>query len=143
MTTPDAAGDTIRLSESQTLTVLGSTPERLELESRWTTSPKPPPLHWHPRQSERFEVLEGGLTVVVGRAEPRVLWVGEVLDVPPRTAHRMWNAGPELTRARWTVTPAQRTEEMLRFIAGGVGGLRGVRLLATFREEYRMGRPRD
>lgn len=141
--TTNAAGGTIRLSESQTLTVLASTSDRLELESRWTTSPKPPPLHWHPRQSERFEVLEGELTVIVGRDEPRVLRVGDVLDVPPRTAHQMWNAGPAVTRALWTVTPARRTEEMLRFVAGGTGGLRGVRFLATFREEYRMGRPRD
>lgn len=142
MTSSPDPDRTIRLSESQTLTVHTSTPERLEMESRWTTSPKPPPLHWHPSQAERFEVLEGELTVVVGEAAPRVLGAGEVVDLPPRTAHQMWNAGPDPVMATWLVTPARRTEEMLRFIAGGTGGLRGARLLTTFRHEFRLGRPR-
>lgn len=134
--------DPIRLSDSQQLRVVTSTPERLELEATWTTSPKPPPVHWHPRQAERFEVLEGELTVDLGDAGPRVLHVGEVLEIPARTAHRMWNASPALARASWVVTPAGRTEEMFRFMAGGTGGLRGVRLLATFRNEFRLGRPK-
>ena len=142
MTVPGGDARVIRISDSQELTVLASTAERLELESRWTTSPKRPPLHWHPHQAERFEVLEGELTVVVEGAEPLVLAAGDGIDIPARTAHQMWNAGPAEARATWVVTPAQRTEELLRFIEGGTGGLRGVRLLATFRNEYRLGRPR-
>lgn len=134
--------DTIRLSDSQSLRVVASTPKQLELESTWTTSPKPPPLHWHPSQRERFEVLEGELTVELGDTGPRVLGAGEVLDIPARTAHRMWNAGPATARASWLVTPAARTEEMFRFMAAGTGGLRGLRLLVKFRNEFRLGRPK-
>lgn len=134
--------NTIRLSDTQTLRVISSTPERLELESTWATSPKPPPLHWHPRQRERFEVLEGELTVELGHDKPRVVGIGEVLDIPARTPHRMWNAGSAAARASWLITPAARTEEMFRYMAGGTGLLRGLRLILTYRDEFRLGRPK-
>ena len=131
--------DTIRLSGSQTLRVLSSGPDVLRLESTWTTSPKPPPMHWHPRQTELFEVLEGEITVEWADLPLHVLTEGDILDIPPRTPHRMWNASPTVARASWTVTPPLRTEEMFRFIEGGTGGLRGLRLVWTFRDEYRPG----
>lgn len=66
---------------------------------------------------------------------------GETLDVPPRTAHSMWNAGPAPCYASWRVTPPQRTEEMFR-TAGSVKGLGRVRMLWTYRNQYRLGSPR-
>lgn len=134
--------DTIRLSDAQTLRVLASGPEVLELESTWSTGGKPPPTHWHPRQRERFEVLAGELTVVVGGDPARVLRAGDTIEIPPRTAHRMWNAGSETARATWRVSPALRTEEMFRSAERGRSPLRALKLLWTFRHEYRLGKPR-
>lgn len=132
------SGEPIKLGADQTLRVVASTPERLELESTWGPGPgKPPPRHYHPQQDERFEVQEGELTVEVGREPARVLKPGEVLEVPRGTSHRMWNAASSPARATWRVTPAMRTEEMFRFIAEGMSPLRIASMLWTFRDEYR------
>ncbi|KRE41383.1 cupin domain-containing protein [Knoellia sp. Soil729] len=140
MGTP-AGPETIRLGPQQTLTVLSSDATALKVECRWMPG-DPPPTHWHPTQHEHFEVLEGELTTVVD-GERRVLQVGESLDVSPRTAHSMWNAGPGPCRATWRVTPAQRTEEMFRALASGRGPLRKAALVWRFRRELRLGRPRS
>ena len=135
------ASDTIRLSEAQTLRVIASSPETLEVESTWATGGKLPPTHWHPRQHEHFEVLDGELSVELAGRPAQVLRPGDTIDVPPRTAHRMWNAGSAPARASWRVTPALRTEEMFRFIDHGMSRLRGMRMLWTFRHEFRLGKP--
>lgn len=133
---------TIKLSTAQSLRVVSRTPDALELESTWDTGGSPPPTHWHPRQHEHFEVLEGELTVELGGEPARVLRTGDAVDVPPRTAHRMWNAGSAQAMASWRVTPPLRTEEMFRFIDRGMSPLRSVRMLWTFRNEFRLGKPR-
>lgn len=132
--------DEIRLNRSQVVRVVAGGSGALELESTWTPGGKPPPTHWHPRQAEQFEVLEGRLTVRVGDDAPRRLEPGDVLDVPPRTPHSMWNAGDVPARARWRVTPALRTEEMFRYIERGMSPLRSVGMLFRFRHEFRLER---
>ncbi|SDS54048.1 Cupin domain-containing protein [Friedmanniella luteola] len=131
----------LSLSAHQTLRVLPSSPGALELESTWLPGGRPPRTHWHPTQREEFEVLEGALTVELAGRPPRVLEPHETLVVPPRTAHRMWNASTEVTRAGWRVTPAQQTEEMFRAIAGGVNPVTAVVLVWRYRRELRLGRP--
>ena len=140
MTGSGGAHDTFRFGPRQTLTVLSSSPGALELECSWQPG-TPPPTHWHPAQHEHFQVLEGQLTVVLDGDE-RVLRPGDVLDVPPRTSHRMWNAGPDPCRATWTVTPAQRTEELFRTMATNPGPLAKLGVLWRFRNELRLGSPR-
>jgi quercetin dioxygenase-like cupin family protein len=110
--------ETIALGPHQTLRVIASTPEALLLEARWAPGGTPPIDHLHPGQDERFEVLEGELTVVLG-GKRRVLRAGDTLAVPRGSVHAMWNAGDEPARASWRVTPALRTEEMFRTIAAG------------------------
>lgn len=129
----------IKLSATQTLQVVESTPEVLRVESTWTAGGegKPPPRHYHPNQEEHFEVLEGELTVELAGEPPRVLRVGETLEVPRGTVHRMWNAGPVTARAAWRVTPRLGTEEMFRFVAEGMSPLRTATLLWKFRNEFR------
>lgn len=135
------AADTLQLNATQTLAIQRSTPDVLELVSTWDVGGKPPPIHWHPEQHERFEVLDGELTVEVGSDAPRVLGVGDVIEVPPPTGHRMWNAGSTTTvRAAWSITPAKRSEQMFRYIDRGMGGLRGIVMLMKFRHEFRLGR---
>ena len=108
------ASDTITLSPVQTLRIITSAPDLLEVEATWTTGGKPP---------------------------PRVLETGDVLDVPPRTAHRMWNAGPATARASWHIAPALRTESMFRFIERGLSKGRSLLMLVRFRREFRLGSP--
>lgn len=136
------ATETIRITPPQTLEVRSSTPEALELTSSWEPTPKPPPTHWHPSQREHFEVLSGELTVEVGGEASRVLRTGDTLDIPPRTPHRMWNAGISTTTATWEITPALNTVNLFRSMADGIGGIRKVLLLIKFRNEFRIGRPR-
>jgi quercetin dioxygenase-like cupin family protein len=133
----------LNLTAHQTLRVVASSPGALELESTWLTGGRPPRTHWHPTQREQFEVLEGALTVELDGQPPRVLRPGETLVVPPRTAHRMWNASTEVTRASWRVAPAQQTEEMFRAIAGGLNPVTAMVLLWKYRREMRLGKPKQ
>ncbi|WP_420114971.1 cupin domain-containing protein, partial [Pseudactinotalea sp.] len=104
----------------------------------------PPRTHWHPPPVETVEVLDGALPVEVGGHPSRTLGVGERLEIPARTAHRMWNAGPARARASWTITPPGRTLAMFTHIHDGVGGrlVRDLTLLVRFRREFRLGSPR-
>ncbi len=44
--------------------------ELLEVEAVYTKpTPSWPPVHYHPRQEERFEVLSGRLSVLMGGSE--------------------------------------------------------------------------
>lgn len=101
------ATDTIKLSDAQTLRVVASSPEALELESSWTTGGRRPQTHWHPRQHELFEVLAGRLTVELDGKPPQILRPGETVDVPPRTSHSTGSrtrAGPSLVAGVPSVT---------------------------------------
>ena len=70
-----------------------------------------PGAHVHPLQEERFEVVSGtmrfrrGLRTVIARA-------GDLVVVPPRTAHRFENAGSDTAHVRVEVRPALRMEEL-------------------------------
>lgn len=128
---------TISLGKSQTLWIVSSSPEGLTVETRWTSGGQRPGRHYHPRQDEWFEVLEGELTVELGAAPPRVLSTGDTLHVPRGTVHRMWNAGSRVTRATWRVAPRLGTEDMFRFIDGGITPLRVAAMLWRFRHEFR------
>ncbi len=110
-----AAGDTLQLTPGETVTIVSSTPEALQVEAIYGESKRPPPMHVHPAQDEKFEVLEGSIQVRAGR-ERRELTAGETLDIPARTAHQMWNPSATPARVRWTTSPRGRTEEWFRAI---------------------------
>jgi len=74
-----------------------------------------PPTHLHATQTERFTVLSGTLGVRIGR-ETRVLGPGETVEVPPGTAHTLWNAGGELCVHRVEMMPALAMEDFFREI---------------------------
>lgn len=60
--------------------------------------------HIHPHQEERFEVLSGSLTALVGEKE-EVVSTGETLVVPPGTPHQPFNRGDVEMRSIARVTP--------------------------------------
>src|SRR3954464_436494 len=89
--------------------------ELLELEASYSGEAGMPPEHLHPKQAERFEVLEGRMRAIVD-GEERLYEEGESFDVPPGTPHQMAAEGP--TRMRWEVNPALRTAEFFERLYG-------------------------
>ena len=89
----------------------------LEVESVYTKpTPSRPPVHYHPAQEERFEVLSGEVHVQVG-GEARTLREGEALLIPPGTPHEMW-AEAEGVRVNWQTRPALKTESFFEIVWG-------------------------
>lgn len=76
------------------------------------------PLHFHPRLSERFEILEGELHVLVG-TEHLVLGPGGTAFVPATTNHCFYT-GDSPAAFRVELRPAGSFERGAR-IAAGVG----------------------
>ena len=74
-----------------------------------------PPEHLHPRQVERFEVLEGTMRTIIDGTERRYE-PGEMFEVPAGTPHQMAGEGP--ARMRWEVRPALRTAEFFERLYG-------------------------
>ena len=71
----------------------------------------PGPLHVHPVQEERFEVVEGTMRFRMGR-ERIVAGAGEVVVVPPGVAHDFANVGDDDAVVRVEVRPALEMERM-------------------------------
>ncbi|MDQ1583905.1 MAG: hypothetical protein QOF36_1959 [Microbacteriaceae bacterium] len=106
---------TYRLSEHSVLTVTSSTDDALEVEAIYQPG-TPPPNHWHPAQSEHFEILAGTLRVIYGRAD-RILRPGDTVDIPAGTPHQMWNEGEVPAVVTWRTTPRGRTEQWYARVA--------------------------
>jgi hypothetical protein len=106
-----------------------------------------PPAHLHPAQDETFEVLEGRLRVIA-HGEERVLTVGERIEIPRRTPHRM-AAADAGARVRWTTRPALRTEAWFAELDAANrrhGGRAPVpvllALIVRYNDVFRLTRPR-
>jgi quercetin dioxygenase-like cupin family protein len=125
--------------------------ELVEVEAIYEAGSERPPEHLHPRQEERFEVLEGEMRARVA-GEERTLARGDTLTIPPGTPHAMWNEGAAPARLSWQTRPALRTEEFFesffglaqdgRVTAAGVPPpLHAAVLLREYRDEFRLTRP--
>lgn len=69
------------------------------------------PPHIHPKQEERFEVIDGLLAVKV-RREQRMAGPGEDVVVPAGVTHSYWNAGGGELRIVYENRPALPSEEV-------------------------------
>jgi hypothetical protein len=76
----------IQIGPGQFHEVLESSEHLLVLETTYAPGGSPPPPHFHPAQTEHF-------------------------DIPPNTPHRMWNPSGAAARARWETRLAGRTEQ--------------------------------
>jgi quercetin dioxygenase-like cupin family protein len=140
------AETTYKLTPHETVTVVSSSPEALEVEATYGASGSPPPPHLHPAQDEHFEVLAGELTARLDGGAERKLHAGDTLDIPRGTKHQMWNAAAAEARVRWTTTPAGRTEDWFRSVdalvrkAGGKqpGPLAFAPLLTEYGDVFRL-----
>jgi quercetin dioxygenase-like cupin family protein len=65
--------------------------------------------HVHPKQEERFEVLEGTLQLRLNGNE-KTMRAGEVAVVPAGRPHVWWNGGDDELHALFELRPALRTE---------------------------------
>lgn len=145
-------GDVFTLHDGERVeirtTAADSGGELLEVEAEWTRTEQKPPLHLHPKQSERFEIHEGELTVEI-EGETLVARPGDAVEVPVGAAHKMWSSAPATTRATWQIRPALRTEGFFEAVhtvrasgRHGKGGMltplgAGV-VLSEYRDEFRM-----
>ncbi len=120
----------------------------LEVEVRYLPADRPPPLHLHPAQDERFEVRSGAIEATVAGAL-RTYGVGEVFTVPAGTVHTMRAVGDDGAVLGWRITPALETEAFFRRIwalqrdgaRGRADPLRLAQVLFTHRREFRLARP--
>ena len=99
-------------------------------------------LHIHPKQEERFEVVEGTMRFRMGR-EKIVAGPGEVVVVPPGVKHDFANAGDEEALVRVEVRPALKMEKVFETAVGlaeegrtMLGGIPRPLDLAVFVEEF-------
>jgi quercetin dioxygenase-like cupin family protein len=133
---------TLKITPTESVTVRVSTPELLEVEALYAPAAKEPPSHYHPSQDEHFEVLEGSIRVRAGDEE-RTLGVGDEIDIPRGTVHKMWNPASGDARVLWQTRPGGRTESWFASIdallsEGRVGrnGMPGPLAFAALLTEY-------
>jgi hypothetical protein len=119
------------------LRIVGIEPEALEMEASYSGDGPMPPMHLHPRQTERFEVLDGTMLTVIGGVE-RSYESGDVFEVPAGTPHQMRADGP--ARLGWEVRPALRTAEFFKrmYTAPPSGAEEGAAFLEEFSSEFRL-----
>lgn len=115
MTPPDAifnpvTGDSLRVLRSSR----SSAHKSVLFEFTLPAGADGPPLHFHTRISERFEVLDGRLTMVAGDPrQPRVLGPGESMLVEPGTRHRFWNPHDRPVTFLCEVSPSRDFETFM------------------------------
>jgi mannose-6-phosphate isomerase-like protein (cupin superfamily) len=85
--------------------------EQLAIELELAPDGKVPGMHVHPRQQERFEVLEGRMTFRMG-AKKITAGPGDVVVVPAGKAHKFANGGDTKAVCRVEITPALDMEQL-------------------------------
>ncbi|GAB3920866.1 cupin domain-containing protein [Larkinella terrae] len=89
----------------------------LELISTYESHSKEPIPHYHPRQDEYFEVLQGELSVRL-KGKLTTLQPGDTIHIERNTVHSMWNGTAEKTVISWKTVPAMDTEYLLELNTG-------------------------
>ena len=111
-----APGDTYTLPGGASFGIRTSTAatggERVELEIRLPPGASGPPPHFHPRQEERWEVLDGTLSVQVD-GEWRELRGGETATVLAGHVHTLRNRTGETVRVLDVHIPALDFEDYM------------------------------
>jgi quercetin dioxygenase-like cupin family protein len=98
-------------------TTAETTGESLRFECRVEPGKARLAAHRHPRQTERFTMLEGTLAARVGD-ERYTLLPGQSLTLPAQVVHQWWNASDEAVCFQVEVTPARNLEATLEAICG-------------------------
>ena len=117
-------------------------------EGRYKAHSAFPPLHCHPAQDERFQMIEGGLEFRVDGAL-RTVKAGDEIAIPRGAYHQARNPFDEPAIVRWETRPALRTAELYRDLYGATarhGGKRpplheAAAILREYRHEFRLAKP--
>lgn len=123
----------------------------LEMEARYAPEGAYPPEHYHPRQDEHFEVLQGQLNVRLNDRE-YTFQAGQTIEIPRGTTHTMRNAGATEAVVIWQVRPALNTQTFYETLFGLAADGRADRhgrpnllqmavLMQAYREEFMLRRP--
>lgn len=143
------AGDTLENEIGESITFVETAAdtggERLVMEVVYLPSHVRPPLHLHPRQRERFEVLTGEIVVQRGNEEATFV-AGDSFDVPAGTVHQMTAGEAPETRLRWEIVPALDSEGFFEAMWSlpedrRPNPLRLAWILNRHRHEFRLARP--
>jgi mannose-6-phosphate isomerase-like protein (cupin superfamily) len=115
-------------------------------EARYPPHSPVPPYHRHPRQDERFEIIEGELHFLIAGV-PHVVRAGEHIDVPKNAFHRAHNPHDTPVLAIWETRPALRTAEFFYAMNYAMRGRARPRLvdaaaiLTEYRTEFELAKP--
>lgn len=93
-----------------TATAFETKGEKHVQEARYPAHSPIPPYHCHPKQEERFEILEGALTFRVS-GEDRIVRAGEHIDIAKGAFHHVHNPNDDPAVVVWTTRPALRTAD--------------------------------
>ncbi|HEX6712195.1 MAG TPA: cupin domain-containing protein [Thermoleophilaceae bacterium] len=85
--------------------------ERVVVDLELAVGGKVPGVHVHPKQEEKFEVLQGTMKFRYG-VKKIVAQAGETVVVPAGKVHDFANAGDVPAHVRVTISPALKMEEM-------------------------------
>ena len=139
-------GETLKLTDSESVEIVGSGAQGLEVEATYGPGGSAPPKHLHPAQDERFRVIEGRIRAVAGEQRARARGRGRARDparrgapdVEPVRGARARLLDHEPGRAhRGLVSRGRRVGARGR--AGGVGGaLSFGALLDEYDDTFRL-----
>ena len=122
--------------------------ETLHIRATYPAFSVEPPVHFHPKQTEYFSVLEGQLNVRINN-QIHIVKTGGVVTVLPNQHHSMWNSSDKEAVVDWRVEPAMQTESFLRMmtkVANGPGvnqlgmpnPLKSLYILSMFSDTIRL-----
>jgi len=102
-------GDTLTMPDGTSFSIVesavDSSGKRIGFEITMAPGALGPPKHFHPRQDERWSVLEGELSVFVD-GDWRTLGEGESLSIAPNVVHTLRNRSGDKVRFRDVHEPA-------------------------------------
>ena len=145
----ESSGDVLMLTPTESVTIVESSPDRLLVEAMYGPGGEPPPKHFHPQQSERFEVTAGTLSFRVD-GDDRTVAAGGEIEIPIGAVHQVWNPHSHDATVVWETVPAGRTEEWFRAVdaanrRAGAGKRAGLLdfapLLSEYRDTFRLAGP--
>jgi mannose-6-phosphate isomerase-like protein (cupin superfamily) len=117
-------------------------------EGRYRPRSAFPPYHCHPRQDERFQILDGGLEFRIG-GELRTVRAGDEIAIPRGVNHQARNPFDAAALVRWETRPALRSAELYRDLYAAAARHPGKRpplheaaaILREYRPELRLAKP--
>lgn len=115
-------------------------------EARYPARSPEPPYHCHPRQDERFTILEGALRFHVDGKDQHVK-AGEAIDIAKGAYHWVNNPHDAPALATWETRPALRTAEFFLTMSRAMKGRAKPRLvdamaiLGEYRDEFQLAKP--